>query len=179
GVQTDVHNIRGGVNHITAKFPSRAVYLGSLLALDVVIWVLAGFLLYKIIHNIRYHSHNSTRLVMKHAQKYGYAIRQTPSGQLESVVVRPTGRSAAPRAEYGDDFEEGYEAMGPATWLLPPPEPATSRPPPFEERPPPPPYRPRRKIDSLPRAETSVPLLDEESSVITDYEGNTEDEEGQ
>ncbi|KAI6230020.1 hypothetical protein M3Y99_01110400 [Aphelenchoides fujianensis] len=71
GVRGDVGNVRMSVSHITQKasgFPNHAIYLSALLAIDLLIWLVAGFLLWRIIQNCRYGVKNSDQIIAEYEQ---------------------------------------------------------------------------------------------------------------
>ncbi|KAI6212791.1 hypothetical protein M3Y94_00070600 [Aphelenchoides besseyi] len=105
GVQDEVSNVKMGVSHISDKFPNRAVYLGVLLTVDLFIWMLAAYLLYRIIQNCRYGVKNSDRIIAEYEQLIYHPElmdihvhltknRQLPTTSVPSaVVVDRQGRS--------------------------------------------------------------------------------------
>uniref|UniRef100_A0AC34FX37 Uncharacterized protein n=1 Tax=Panagrolaimus sp. ES5 TaxID=591445 RepID=A0AC34FX37_9BILA len=114
-VAQEVSHIRDNTNVVTSLFPSNATYLGAFLALDAVIWILAIFLLYKIIVNLRSVGKISQKWQTKYANLRGikspqpaYIIAEDPDS--ESVIVRipptrpvqepPTYRSSMGRGQH-------------------------------------------------------------------------------
>ncbi|KAI6189451.1 hypothetical protein M3Y97_00009900 [Aphelenchoides bicaudatus] len=103
GVQTDVQNIRGGVTHITDKFPNHTVYMAIFLTIDFLIWCLAAFLLFRIIQNCRYGPKNSTKIIedYKHmvdpdyVQQYKREV-EASTEPIEVIVNKKGLHSACP-----------------------------------------------------------------------------------
>ncbi|KAI6185688.1 hypothetical protein M3Y98_00050900 [Aphelenchoides besseyi] len=104
GVQDDVSNVKMGVSHISDKFPNRALYLGILLAVDLFIWMLAAYLLYRIIQNCRYGVKNSDRIIAEYEQLIYHPELmdihvhlaknpRVPTSAPSAVVVDRQGRS--------------------------------------------------------------------------------------
>lgn len=107
-VAREVSHIRDNTNTVTSlvsshfvcyrsnfsilQFPQHATYLGSLLALDAIIWVLAIFLFYKIIVNLRGAGKTSEKWQTKYAtmrsNKSRQAIIVAEDPTTESVVIR-------------------------------------------------------------------------------------------
>uniref|UniRef100_A0AC35F4B7 Uncharacterized protein n=1 Tax=Panagrolaimus sp. PS1159 TaxID=55785 RepID=A0AC35F4B7_9BILA len=125
-VAREVSHIRDNTNVVTSLFPSNTTYLIAFIALDVIIWILAGFLAYKIIINLRGAGKTSQKWQIKYAN---FRPIKTPQPALiiaedvdsESVIVRiPQTREIHEPPPYRSSLGRGQHYRRNTTAILPP-----------------------------------------------------------
>ncbi|CAD5232590.1 unnamed protein product [Bursaphelenchus xylophilus] len=105
-VGKDVVKVRSDVFQVTDSFPNRTSYMAILLVVDLIIWVLAGFLLYKIIQNCRFGPKNSQKMVAK----YDELMSKTARDDIVPVYTTPKDYYAITvDSEDDEDYEEPKE----------------------------------------------------------------------
>ncbi|KAH7694781.1 hypothetical protein AAVH_38168 [Aphelenchoides avenae] len=82
-----LHAFRGGLLTLSHSFPSSPVYMASLIALDIVVWLLAAFLLFRAVQKCR--QRRSIEMTERHSSKAGSVA---PLG-LDTVVVQKPGQA--------------------------------------------------------------------------------------
>ncbi|TKR60529.1 hypothetical protein L596_027763 [Steinernema carpocapsae] len=91
GVVKEVNNVNQDFTAIVDQFPSSGVYLGVLLFIDVLIWVLAAFLVFRIVHALRGLRRRSDRIQKKSSFRRVFAKEISPDSV--ALLRRDSGDS--------------------------------------------------------------------------------------
>ncbi|CAD5224018.1 unnamed protein product [Bursaphelenchus okinawaensis] len=122
GVEHEVALVRSGVLTVTDSFPNRTSYMVILLVIDFIIWILAGFLLYKIVQNCRFGPKNSTKMISKYEKLMNKQDKKdtvpvySPPPEYYAITVDMDDEMEVPPSEYQNEGRHWNILMPKTFW---------------------------------------------------------------